>query len=333
MEDSFQFIIESPQHATGHKKRPRLVTSCDNCRLKKIKCLQSAPESKCEACKAAKIPCRFRDRERYFAERSRAIAGPSVTSSYGNGQRSDGPGDAFAPSGIVAADDGTRYQSYSTDRRRSAEYIARTGSPQGYNHSRPTVGYNSMSPSPGPMIQHTRSHSSPQARPVHLFNPEFPQFPNHTYMETFMPIFFQQYQHEFSFIIYDDVIADYVERKSAPIMNTIAALAVAHTNIPELTGRNLSTVIQAFGDNARGQLSGHLSSEENLRGLMLFAWFEYKQSRMNGFRDYSHLALRMCQMLGYTAPNGALLNIQDTERRRQTSKGLFTLNYTLSHLR
>ena len=30
MDDSFQFIIESPQHSQGHKKRPRLVTSCDN---------------------------------------------------------------------------------------------------------------------------------------------------------------------------------------------------------------------------------------------------------------------------------------------------------------
>ncbi|KAG6821021.1 hypothetical protein H0H93_007911 [Arthromyces matolae] len=30
MEDSFQFIIESPQHNTGHKKRPRLVTSCSS---------------------------------------------------------------------------------------------------------------------------------------------------------------------------------------------------------------------------------------------------------------------------------------------------------------
>lgn len=46
-------------------------------RLKKIKCLQPSPEAKCEACKAAKIQCRFRDRERYFAERSRAIAGPN----------------------------------------------------------------------------------------------------------------------------------------------------------------------------------------------------------------------------------------------------------------
>ena len=30
MEDTFQFIIESPQHNVGQKKRPRLVTSCDN---------------------------------------------------------------------------------------------------------------------------------------------------------------------------------------------------------------------------------------------------------------------------------------------------------------
>lgn len=30
MDDTFQFIIESPQHSQGHKKRPRLVTSCDN---------------------------------------------------------------------------------------------------------------------------------------------------------------------------------------------------------------------------------------------------------------------------------------------------------------
>lgn len=103
MDESFQFIIESPQHTQGHKKRPRLVTSCDNwyaiigsseastyliihSRLKKIKCLQPSPETKCEACKTARIPCRFRDRERYFAERSRAIAG-GTDSSYGDNSR------------------------------------------------------------------------------------------------------------------------------------------------------------------------------------------------------------------------------------------------------
>ncbi|KAF8629243.1 hypothetical protein AX17_005822 [Amanita inopinata Kibby_2008] len=83
MEDSFQFIIESPQHNNGVKKRPRLVTSCDNCRLKKIKCLQPSPETKCEACRTARIACRFKDRERYFAERSRAIAGNNAAPTYG----------------------------------------------------------------------------------------------------------------------------------------------------------------------------------------------------------------------------------------------------------
>lgn len=56
-------------------------------RLKKIKCLQPSPEARCEACKAAKIQCRFRDRERYFAERSRAITNPGVGSGYGDDSR------------------------------------------------------------------------------------------------------------------------------------------------------------------------------------------------------------------------------------------------------
>jgi len=78
--DDFQFVFESPQAAQNHKKRPRLVTSCDNCRLKKIKCLQASPDSKCEACSQAKVSCRFNDRERYFVERSRVMAGPGSRS-------------------------------------------------------------------------------------------------------------------------------------------------------------------------------------------------------------------------------------------------------------
>lgn len=45
-------------------------------RLKKIKCLQSSSEAKCKACSQAKVSCRFRDREKYFAERSQFIGGP-----------------------------------------------------------------------------------------------------------------------------------------------------------------------------------------------------------------------------------------------------------------
>ncbi|KII91982.1 hypothetical protein PLICRDRAFT_695468 [Plicaturopsis crispa FD-325 SS-3] len=115
--DDFQFIIESPQHNEGHKKRPRLVTSCDNCRLKKIKCLQSGPSSsssplnKCEACKVAKISCRFRDRERYFAERSRAIAGSSATSNSKESSRERSPGERSSSRGSRTNDPPSRPES------------------------------------------------------------------------------------------------------------------------------------------------------------------------------------------------------------------------------
>ncbi|KAK7685204.1 hypothetical protein QCA50_011567 [Cerrena zonata] len=83
-----RFVLESPQSVQAQKKRPRLVTSCDNCRLKKVKCIQNTPDVKCEACSNAQIPCRFRDRERYFAERSRIMAGTSPDSGRRSAQSS-----------------------------------------------------------------------------------------------------------------------------------------------------------------------------------------------------------------------------------------------------
>ncbi|KAI0321235.1 hypothetical protein OF83DRAFT_372228 [Amylostereum chailletii] len=78
--DSLRFVHESPQINHTQKKRPRLVTSCDNCRLKKIKCVQTRSQDKCEACQAGNVSCEFRDRERYFAERSRIVSGGSTSS-------------------------------------------------------------------------------------------------------------------------------------------------------------------------------------------------------------------------------------------------------------
>ncbi|KAF8893921.1 hypothetical protein BD779DRAFT_1669437 [Infundibulicybe gibba] len=204
MDDSFQFIIESPQHSQGHKKRPRLVTSCDNCRLKKIKCLQPSPETKCEACKAAKIPCRFRDRERYFAERSRAIAGPGAGSAYGDDHsRSDGnPAlDAFSiassssspsathsnprsnshspkASGLVSAEGESsgRYQSYPPDMRRSIEPPHRhsNSSMSNFHPSRNNdpLGYNYMPTTQTHLMQHPH-HPEPRRITIILASSTF----------------------------------------------------------------------------------------------------------------------------------------------------------------
>ncbi|VDB95366.1 unnamed protein product [Peniophora sp. CBMAI 1063] len=79
--DNLRFVLESPQVAQTQKKRPRLVTSCDNCRLKKIKCVPTTVQGKCEACEAGGVSCEFRDRERYFAERSRSVTAAAAASS------------------------------------------------------------------------------------------------------------------------------------------------------------------------------------------------------------------------------------------------------------
>ncbi|KAK7013423.1 hypothetical protein R3P38DRAFT_3362839 [Favolaschia claudopus] len=87
---SFRFIMEPPQYHEMHGKRLRLITSCDQCRVKKKKCFQPSPKtnSKCEACTAAKIRCRFRDRKRYFAERRRGLPGSSAASDVSSPLRS-----------------------------------------------------------------------------------------------------------------------------------------------------------------------------------------------------------------------------------------------------
>lgn len=57
-------------------------------RLKKIKCVQVKSQPRCEACETGNTPCQFRDRERYFAERSRIVTGASAASSPSHSRRS-----------------------------------------------------------------------------------------------------------------------------------------------------------------------------------------------------------------------------------------------------
>ena len=93
------FVLEHPQdnNRREHKKRPRLVTSCDNwcagpyqirltrrvdpqsflslphlvsSRAKKLKCIKGGENAPCESCTNAGVACEFHDRDQYFAERS-----------------------------------------------------------------------------------------------------------------------------------------------------------------------------------------------------------------------------------------------------------------------
>ncbi|KAJ6497818.1 hypothetical protein C8R45DRAFT_140751 [Mycena sanguinolenta] len=348
MDDSFQFIIESPQHAQGHKKRPRLVTSCDNCRLKKIKCLQPTPEAKCEACKAAKIPCRFRDRERYFAERSRAIAGPNVGSPYGDDPRSSSSNSSASspshsnprsstnspkPSGVVVPEPDSRYLAYPPDSRRSID--RRSGSSlRGPTRNDP-IGYSIASP-PSHLLQNPRSSRPPSqhgSRPVHLFDPERPQFPHPTYMQHFIQLFFEQLGAEFPFVAYDEVSRDYWDQVLSPLLaNCIAAMATRYSTMSELTVRGLHNVAETYSDNAKNILASiaHIPSMDTLHGIMLLSWSEYKNNRIPGLRTYCQLAMKMAMELGLSDQNITPINASETERNRRRSTWASTLQLHLT---
>jgi len=359
MDDSFQFIIESPQHNQGHKKRPRLVTSCDNCRLKKIKCLQPSPETKCEACKSAKIPCRFRDRERYFAERSRAIAGPGMNSpSYGSEPRHEvNPAlDAFsvassssspsispnpAPrstshspkaSGLVAAEmeSNGRYSTYPPESRRSMESTRHSNSSSisSFTSSRSdhSVGYY-MTPT-SPQLVHQHHHNSrisshqPDSRHVHLFDPDHPQQPNPTLMPHLIQLFFERYGSEFTFISYDEILQAFWDRLLPPLLaNCVAAMGTRYSNIPELNVRGLSNVAEAFSENAKIVLNSvvHIPVMETLHALILLSWSEYKNNRISGFKAYCQMAMRMAMDLGLSDQNSIQALPSEGERIRRRS--------------
>ncbi|KAF8321342.1 hypothetical protein DL93DRAFT_2073204 [Clavulina sp. PMI_390] len=79
-EKALRFILEQPSGNGDRvrRKRARLVTACDSCRTKKIKCtLSTNPESPatiCEACVQSGTPCEYSDRDRYHAERGVSLS-------------------------------------------------------------------------------------------------------------------------------------------------------------------------------------------------------------------------------------------------------------------
>ncbi|KAG2747717.1 hypothetical protein P692DRAFT_20857837 [Suillus brevipes Sb2] len=325
--DGFQFIIESPQETQGHKKRPRLVTSCDNCRLKKIKCLQSSPETQCEACKAAKIPCKFRDRERYFAERSRAIAGPSSAPPYHGSSsgrattttpESSEPfqfecsmsrSPSYSPPGTASADH-ARYQTYS-DHSRPPATSRHTAGADDHIRRYATSG-------PGQAL--SRPHpTSGGYRPTQVFDPMHPQMPQRSWMPHFIQIFISQLGTQCAFLTYDDLYEKFRHQTLSPLLsNCIAALGARFSDIPDIVARGPHNVADIFCENAKEMLSAALNqpSLDVLHAVITLAWTEYKTGRLLGFRQYGDLAMRTAMAIGLSEESTRQMSPYDSYQNR-----------------
>lgn len=345
--DGFQFIIESPQETQGHKKRPRLVTSCDNCRLKKIKCLQSSPETQCEACKAAKIPCKFRDRERYFAERSRAIAGPSsappyhgsssrtTTSAPESSERSNSSGTneyatpastGYTPPSQGYANSMSRSSSYSppgtasTDHGRYQTYPDHSRPPTSHRHTATTDDHTRRYGTPGPGQPLGRPHpASGGYRPTQVFDPMHPQMPQRSWMPHFIQIFISQLGSQCAFMTYDDLYEKFRHQTLSPLLsNCIAALGARFSDIPDVVARGPHNVADIFCENAKEMLSAALNqpSLDVLHAVITLAWTEYKTGRLLGFRQYGDLAMRTAMAIGLSEESTRQMSPYDSYQNR-----------------
>ncbi|KAF8124920.1 hypothetical protein EV363DRAFT_693043 [Boletus edulis] len=318
--EGFQFIIESPHEAQSQKKRPRLVTSCDNCRLKKIKCLQPTPESQCEACKVAKTHCRFRDRERYFAERSRAIAGPSVTrpadrTGYSTHDTPSRPGSTVPEFPAPNAPPGSPLPM-----QRSSSYSP--PQPTGYNDGHVRYQSYPLDPakSPGSHNGHRTTQScSGILYGTLLFEPGHPPSPQRVWMQQFIQLFISNMGGQCPFLSYDDIYDKFRRQTLPPLLsNCIAALGARFSNIPEVVSRGSQTVAEIYSDMAKEQLSTSLQqpSVETLQATILLAWAEYKSGRGHGFRQYSDLATQTAMAIGLSEESSLQLSPYDPYQNR-----------------
>jgi len=363
--DGFQFVFESPQATQNHKKRPRLVTSCDNCRLKKIKCLQAAPDAKCEACSQAKVSCRFRDRERYFVERSRVMASPgprppcsdhtNCKSVHSLQQQPGAPHDElFMPL------DGSTFNDFMTPSTTPGSYLGHCR-----NQSFPSDPVRSLG-----KTRHTQAHSAPpsptlnlldqtspfssslwstdsefsnqpfpifneQSIPVPLFDFDQPQYPHRSLMPHYIQIFTQHLGMKCPFITYYDTLERFSRGILPPLLSSsIAALAARFSDHPALISQGLDVIAEGYREAAKTILPTVMypPSMETMHALMLLAWLEYDNGQLSTFRSYAETAMRMALQLGLSADPALRLNINESGRNllRVTWSSVVQLNLLAS---
>lgn len=215
--------------------------------MKKIKCIQKTPDSVCEACLTAGVSCRFRDRERYYAERSRIAAAQSASAKASSGPKSGKsssrePDPAGVPRQHAHPADATALQGGPT---RSP--VRRSSSYHPYR-----VAAVAMEP---PLRSSPESDASTLSTPPPLgplFEPDDPMRPHSDIMMSYITAFFDNLNVEFPFLAYDETIRQFFTRTLPPLlMNCIAAHAVRFSDLPEVTKRGVMHVCDLYCDNAK----------------------------------------------------------------------------------
>ncbi|KIJ44397.1 hypothetical protein M422DRAFT_779470, partial [Sphaerobolus stellatus SS14] len=288
--EGFRFILENPHpNATNSKqrKRARLVTACDSCRIKKIKCQQATPNSQCEACKIAKTPCLFGDRDRYQAERGVTCTWSTPAQeppfSPDHSRRRKLPGGASSQFPLVQSFPVAEGPSRSV----SPNYSFYTPNQAGPSHVGQFNAY--------PQTNHLDSGLSKTSLP--LFDPSRPRYPHPYRMRALGNLFFETVGVHFPFLDRFDVLHRIEHRTcSAILCNTIGALALRFADPlrPDATaGSHYFEMAKTLAQEVAAT-----PGIEALHALLVISWAEYSAGNDNSYWNYSRMAISMGVDLG-----------------------------------
>ncbi|PCH43556.1 hypothetical protein WOLCODRAFT_138429 [Wolfiporia cocos MD-104 SS10] len=347
--DNFPIVFEAPQDGQTRKKRARLVTSCDHCRLKKIKCVQSRNSSKCEACANARIACRYNDRAQYFAERGRIMSSNNSSSTRHRASKRGGSEshisvtilDPFedrlstsppssvssGPSSPDICESPLHSSSHSWSPPRNEDHCAGlSASPEQSWHTASYHASAAQLPSKGSYQSNIGLHGTFSDMPsidqhaliLPLFDPQWPDRPHPTLMMQFIQTYFDHYGPSFPCLAYDETIRQFLEQSLSPVIATgIAALAAWYSDLPEVVRRGAADVSAAYCGHAKALVSRdneHPPSIETIHGLVLVAWAEYKRARMPDFCAHVRKAKFFAEQLGLTDGSLIALATNDYDR-------------------
>ncbi|RPD78339.1 hypothetical protein L226DRAFT_520716 [Lentinus tigrinus ALCF2SS1-7] len=326
-----EFVIEAPQVTRTNKKRPRLVTSCDHCRVKKIKCVQHPATGKCEACLAANLPCLYRDREQYFAERTRMLSGAgsalrdASTNAQSRAHLSAINASTSTPSRGPSPPHSSRSNSSSgaSDRSNSPSYFTFVGAGSLESPSIPAFssGLNApaalptwdvpiepLSWTPRPVLDlhtgmdfsltDTRSDVAPL---LGLFDAHDSTQPHPNLMMSFLHVFFDKLGPTYPFLSSEIVCERFLHRQLSPLLaNAIAASAARFSTLPEILQIGPANASDVYCQIAKGLVppDSTPATIDTLHAVMLLAWAEYKRGRQVMFNVYARTVPRLAAELG-----------------------------------
>ncbi|KAI0365667.1 hypothetical protein BV20DRAFT_724463 [Pilatotrama ljubarskyi] len=328
---SLEFVIESPESTRQNKKRPRLVTSCDNCRVKKIKCIQQPSTGSCEACTTARIPCLYRDREQYFAERTRLLTGATTTlphvSSLNQTTLQDSPTPSSGLSSLhTTAPCTSVFSDMSPGASTSATYdpqIDMFAAVQGQSQAlsgevgeqmTSTIWHNPLQTSPPNYSQYRVMHlgttvneasrmppSSTSPQLSGLFDPSHPTQPHPTLMVDFIRVFFDKLTTTYPFLSLEIVRDQFIRHRLSPLLaNCIAASAARYSTMPEIHQIGSANVADVYCQMAKALIPSNAEavSLDDVHALVLLSWAECQRGRTTTFNTYAGLAIRFATQLG-----------------------------------